>query len=42
MSNRFKLASNLVPFSRICDRFVAEGYTDSDTFETQLEKLAGH
>jgi sugar phosphate isomerase/epimerase len=40
MSDRFKLASNLIPFSRICDRFVADGYTDGDAFETQLEKLS--
>ena len=35
-----KLASNLVPFSRISDRFVPSGYTDDHDFEKKLEMLA--
>ena len=40
MSHTFRLASNLVPFSRICDRFVPEGYTAGYPLEKQLEMLA--
>jgi xylose isomerase len=41
MSNDLKLGSNLVPFSRLRDRFVAEGYREGHEFEKQLELLAG-
>ena len=41
MTDSFKLASNLVPFSRICDRFVPTGYTDDHPLEKKLEMLAG-
>jgi len=40
MSPTPKLASNLVPFSRICDRFVPSGYCEGYEFNTQLEMLA--
>ncbi len=35
-----KLASNLVPFSRLTDRFVPDGYRDGYDFSTQLAMLA--
>lgn len=40
MEHEFKLASNLAPFSRLCDRFVAGGYGQGCTFDEQLQKLA--
>lgn len=41
MSHELKLASNLAPFSRLRDRFVAVGYGQGYEFERQLELLAG-
>ena len=40
MSEHFRLASNLAPFSRLCDRFVPSGYTEDHPFEKKLEMLA--
>ncbi len=40
MNNRLKLAAGLVPFSRMCDRFVPEGYTQGFPLEKQVEMLA--
>ena len=40
MSVRFRLASNLVPFSRICDRFVPSGYCEGYELSKQLEMLS--
>lgn len=40
MSSDFRLASNLAPFSRLCDRFVPGGYTEGYEFEKQLEMLS--
>ncbi len=41
MSETFKLASNLTPFARLCDRFVAGGYGEGYDFRRQLELLSG-
>ena len=41
MSNDIKLASNLAPFSRLCDRFVPDGYCEGYEFNKQLEMLSG-
>jgi len=40
MSAPFRLASNLVPFSKICDRFVPTGYCEGYELAEQLEMLA--
>jgi len=40
MSPRFRLASNLAPFSRLSDRFVPSGYTEGYALEKQLDMLA--
>ena len=40
MKNPIKLASNLVPFSKVCDRFVPSGYTEDYAFEKKLEMLS--
>ncbi len=40
MNAGLKLAANLVPFSRMCDRFVPEGYTQGFPLEKQVEMLA--
>lgn len=40
MKKAFKLASNLVPFSRVSDRFVPSGYKEGYEFNKQLELLA--
>lgn len=40
MPTPFKLASNLVPFSRLSDRFVPSGYTDDHPLDRKLEMLA--
>ena len=40
MNNRLKLAANLVPFSRICDRFVPESYKQGFPMEKQIDMLA--
>jgi len=40
MMPQIKLASNLVPFSRLSDRFVPDGYRDGHDFPAQLRMLA--
>ena len=40
MTTTFRLASNLAPLSRLCDRFVPSGYTDDYELEKKLEVLA--
>jgi xylose isomerase len=40
MNNDLKLATNLVPFSRVCDRFVPGGYNEGYDFRKKLE-MAG-
>lgn len=40
MHIEMKLASNLAPFARLRDRFVADGYRDGDEFRVALDKLA--
>ncbi|NQU12232.1 TIM barrel protein [bacterium] len=40
MPSPFPLASNLVPFSRLSDRFVPTGYTEDHPLEKKLEMLA--
>jgi hypothetical protein len=40
MDNDLKLATNLVPFSQVCDRFVPGGYNDGHEFRKKLE-MAG-
>ena len=40
MKGTLKLAANLAPFSRLCDRFVPSGYTEECTFHEKLEKFA--
>ena len=40
MSYKIKLASNLCPFSRLCDRFVPSGYTKDYELRKKLEMLA--
>jgi xylose isomerase len=40
MSYEYKLASNLVPFSRVSDRFVASGYHEGVEYRKKLEMAA--
>lgn len=40
MSTEFKLASNLVPFSQVSDRFVPSGYKREYEFRKKLEMIA--
>ncbi len=40
MNREFKLASNLVPFSQVSDRFVPTGYKQGYEFNKQLDMLA--
>lgn len=40
MNNKIKLASNVVPFMKMRDRFVAEGYNEGYELEQQLEFIS--
>ena len=40
MSYKYKLASNLVPFSRVSDRFVSSGYHEGYELSKKLEMAA--
>ena len=40
MAAKLKLASNLCPFSRLCDRFIPDGYTEDYELHKKLEMLA--
>ena len=40
MTDNFKLASNLAPFSRLLDRFVTSGYSEDYDLNTKLEMLS--
>ena len=40
MTVELKLASNLAPFSQLCDRFVPSGYGEGYEFQKQLEMLS--
>ena len=41
MTSELKLASNVVPFSKLVDRFVPGGYADGRGFEEQMKALSG-